>query len=121
MLIHNRPSMIYRNQMRCCYSISSCSVRKSALSSRALISAIAASHTTVQPKRPIITWSKNAYSGEKTRAITHAKTRAKTHAQFFSASNCDCTPKRRYWLLSQFGAKKKLIRKIDVDEKLNLH
>ena len=33
------------------------------------------------------------------------KTRGKTHAQFFSASNGDCTPKRRYWLLSQFGAK----------------
>jgi hypothetical protein len=24
---------------------------------------------------------------------------------FFSASNGDCTPKRRDWLLSQFGAK----------------
>ena len=38
-------------------------------------------------------------------AIAHAKTRAKTRDNFFAASNCDQTPKRRYWLLLQLGAK----------------
>ena len=40
----------------------------------------------------------------KTHAKTHAETREKTHTEFFVASNCDKTSKRRHWLLSQFAA-----------------
>ena len=39
-------------------------------------------------------------------AKTPAKIRVTTRAKLFVASNSDKTPKRRYWLLSQYGAKK---------------
>ena len=40
---------------------------------------------------------------QKTHAKTCAETHAKTRAQFFLASNCGKTPKRRNWLLPQFN------------------